>query len=125
MLKAAKRRLNPYQITQGTLPSIVTAGEGDNVRTDISLGDLTIDAETMVKDFAKAVVNSNTTIPIVVLDGQNEILDSRNIKPSLGADSLTFIREQAREMRQSGHAMQMNLSQAGGGGVCKTKQYAF
>lgn len=61
------------------------------------------------------VVNSNTTIPIVVLDGQNEILASRNIKPSLGTDSLTFIREQAREMRQSGHAMQMNLSQAGGG----------
>lgn len=61
------------------------------------------------------VVNSNTTIPIVVLDGQNEILASRNIKPSLGADSLTFIREQAREMRQSGHAMQMNLSQTDGG----------
>lgn len=61
------------------------------------------------------VVNSNTTIPIVVLDGQNEILASRNIKPSLGTDSLTFIREQAREMRQSGHAMQMNLSQTDGG----------
>ena len=61
------------------------------------------------------VVNSNTTIPIVVLDGQNEILASRNIKPSLGADSLTFIRDQAREMRQSGHAMQMNLSQTDGG----------
>ena len=49
----------PYQITQGTLPSIVTVGEGDNVRTDISLGELTIDAETTVKDFAQAVVNNN------------------------------------------------------------------
>ena len=49
----------PYQITQGTLPSIVTSGEGDNVRTDISLGDLTINAETTVKDFAQAVVNNN------------------------------------------------------------------
>ena len=49
----------PYQITQGTLPSIVTVGEGDNVRTDISLGDITIDAETTVKDFAQAVVNNN------------------------------------------------------------------
>ena len=49
----------PYQLTQGTLPSIVTVGEGDNVRTDISLGDLTIDAETTVKDFAQAVVNNN------------------------------------------------------------------
>ena len=49
----------PYQLTQGTLPSIVTVGEGDNVRTDISLGDLTIDENTTVKDFAQAVVNNN------------------------------------------------------------------
>ena len=49
----------PYQLTQGTLPSIVVTGSGDNVRTDISLGDLTIDAETLVKDFAIAVVSNN------------------------------------------------------------------
>ena len=49
----------PYQITQGTLPSIVIAGSGDNARTDIKLGDLVIDAETLVKDFAIAVVNNN------------------------------------------------------------------
>ena len=49
----------PYQITQGSLPSIVTVGEGDNARTDIKLGDLTIDAETLVKDFAIAVVSNN------------------------------------------------------------------
>ena len=49
----------PYQITQGTLPSIVISGEGDNVRTDISLGGLTIDENTTVKDFAQAVVNNN------------------------------------------------------------------
>ena len=49
----------PYQLTQGTLPSIVTVGEGDNVRTDIKLGDLTIDAETLVRDFAIAVVSNN------------------------------------------------------------------
>ena len=49
----------PYQITQGTLPSIVTVGEGDNARTDISLGGLTIDENTTVKDFAQAVVNNN------------------------------------------------------------------
>ena len=49
----------PYQLTQGTLPSIVVTGEGDAARTDISLGDLTIDAETTVKDFAQAVVNNN------------------------------------------------------------------
>ena len=49
----------PYQLTQGTLPSIVVTGSGDNVRTDINLGDLTIDAETLVKDFAIAVVSNN------------------------------------------------------------------
>ena len=49
----------PYQLTQGTLPSIVITGSGDNARTDIKLGDLTIDAETLVKDFAIAVVSNN------------------------------------------------------------------
>ena len=49
----------PYQITQGSLPSIVISGEGDAARTDISLGELTIDENTTVKDFSMAVVNNN------------------------------------------------------------------
>ena len=49
----------PYQLTQGTLPSIVIVGSGENARTDIKLGDLEIDAETTVKDFAMAVVSNN------------------------------------------------------------------
>ena len=49
----------PYQLTQGTLPSIVVTGSGENARTDIKLGDLKIDAETTVKDFAIAVVSNN------------------------------------------------------------------
>ena len=49
----------PYQLTQGTLPSIVVTGSGENARTDIKLGDLKIDAETLVKDFAIAVVSNN------------------------------------------------------------------
>ena len=49
----------PYQLTQGTLPSIVIVGSGENVRTDIKLGDLKIDANTLVKDFAIAVVSNN------------------------------------------------------------------
>ncbi|MCI7016996.1 MAG: DUF6266 family protein [Prevotella sp.] len=49
----------PYQLTQGTLPSIVIVGSGENVRTDIKLGDLKIDANTLVKDFAMAVVSNN------------------------------------------------------------------
>ena len=49
----------PYQITQGSLPSIVISGEGDAARTDISLGELKIDENTTVKDFSMAVVNNN------------------------------------------------------------------
>ena len=49
----------PYQLTQGTLPSIVVTGSGENARTDIKLGELVIDAETTVKDFAMAVVSNN------------------------------------------------------------------
>ena len=49
----------PYQLTQGTLPSIVVTGSGENARTDIKLGDLKIDANTLVKDFAIAVVSNN------------------------------------------------------------------
>ena len=49
----------PYQITQGSLPSIVVSGEGDAARTDISLGELKIDENTTVKDFSMAVVSNN------------------------------------------------------------------
>lgn len=49
----------PYQITQGSLPSIVTKGEGFKAVTDISLGNLTISASTTVAEFSNAVVQSN------------------------------------------------------------------
>ena len=49
----------PYQITQGSLPSIVGSGEGAEAKTDIALGSLTISASTTVAEFAKAVVDNN------------------------------------------------------------------
>lgn len=49
----------PYQITQGSLPSIVVTGEGADARTDIALGSLTISASTTVAAFAQAVVTNN------------------------------------------------------------------
>ena len=49
----------PYQLTQGSLPSIVTSGEGAGTKTDIKLGALTISASTTVGEFAKAVVDNN------------------------------------------------------------------
>ena len=49
----------PYQITQGSLPSIVITGEGAEAKTDIALGSLSITASTTVAEFSQAVVNSN------------------------------------------------------------------
>ena len=49
----------PYQITQGSLPSIVVSGDGAEAKTDIALGSLTISASTTVAEFAKAVVDNN------------------------------------------------------------------
>ena len=49
----------PYQLTQGSLPAIVTSGQGDETKTDIRLGTLLISAETTVADFARAVVDHN------------------------------------------------------------------
>lgn len=49
----------PYQITQGSLPSIITKGEGSKAVTDINLGNLTIGASTTVAEFSNAVVQNN------------------------------------------------------------------
>ncbi len=48
-----------YQITQGSLPSIVTSGSGQNITTDISLGSDGISATTTVAQFARMVVTNN------------------------------------------------------------------
>ena len=48
-----------YQITQGSLPSIVTTGSGQNITTDIALGVTTLSASTTVAQFAKTVVDNN------------------------------------------------------------------
>ena len=49
----------PYQFTQGSLPAIVISGTGNNAKTDIYLGALTISATTTVAQFAQAVVENN------------------------------------------------------------------
>ena len=48
-----------YQITQGSLPSIVIAGSGNSSSTDIYLGSLSIGASTTVGEFSQAVVGNN------------------------------------------------------------------
>ena len=49
----------PYQITQGSIPAIVITGTGQNGKTDIRLGGLSISSSTTVAQFAKAVVDNN------------------------------------------------------------------
>ena len=51
----------PYQITQGSLPSIIVSdGTGGVKRTDISLGTgFSITASTTLKAFSEAVINNN------------------------------------------------------------------
>ena len=49
----------PYQITQGSLPTIVVVGKGESAKTDIYLGELVISEATTVKEFSQAVVNAN------------------------------------------------------------------
>lgn len=49
----------PYQVSLGSLQTIVTKGEGATRTTDIALGDLVIDQTTTIGSFANAVVNNN------------------------------------------------------------------
>lgn len=53
--------VGPFQVTRGSLPAIdVAAGTGGVPVTDISLGSLTIDADTTLKEFSDAVIDNNT-----------------------------------------------------------------
>jgi hypothetical protein len=93
-----------YQITQGSLPSIVTSGSGQNITTDISLGSDGISASTTVAQFARMVVTNNeqyqygdqisfflvkqkvnaeTEIPYCVFSASKVILDSANTETKL------------------------------------------
>ena len=92
----------PYQITQGSLPAIVTTGTGQSVSTDISLGSDGITSNTTVAQFAQAVVNNNptyqygdqitfflvrqyvnaeTSVPYVVVSSSKVVLDAADTTP--------------------------------------------
>ena len=92
----------PYQITQGSLPTIVTTGTGQSVSTDISLGVATISASTTVAEFAQAVVSNNptyqygdqitfflvrqyvnaeTSVPYVAVSSSKVVLDAADTTP--------------------------------------------
>lgn len=92
----------PYQITQGSLPTIVTTGTGQSVSTDINLGVASISASTTVAEFAQAVVNNNptyqygdqitfflvrqyvnaeTSVPYVAVSSSKVVLDAADTTP--------------------------------------------
>ena len=56
------------------------------------------------------VINSNNTIPVIVLDSHGEVLASRNLWPEpQGRDSLATLSRTAARMKQEGECMRMEL----------------
>lgn len=60
------------------------------------------------------VINTNNTIPVIVLDERGKILESRNIKleDESKTDSLTFLDKKAREMRKNGNSIIISFDPA-------------
>lgn len=54
--------VGPYKITSGSLPVIECTLNGNNLTTNINLGNFTITDETTVGEFAAAVINNNNGI---------------------------------------------------------------
>ena len=55
------------------------------------------------------VLNGNNSIPVIVLDAQSEVLDSRNIKLVSDRDTTLQLRMLAEQMETAGHSMRMSL----------------
>lgn len=60
------------------------------------------------------VINTNNTIPVIVLDERGKILESRNIKleDESKTDSLAFLDKKAREMRKNGNSIIISFDPA-------------
>lgn len=50
----------PYQLTQGSLKTIVTTGTGANVKTDINVGNMKFNDSTTIGELAQAIVMNNS-----------------------------------------------------------------
>ena len=57
------------------------------------------------------VINSNSSIPVIVLDSYGNVQTSRNLslKSSTRQDSITEIKLRAERMKQQGHLIRMRL----------------
>lgn len=61
------------------------------------------------------VINSNNTIPVVVLDSHGQVLASRNLWPApQGRDSLATLAQAVSRMKQEGQCMRMELQASPG-----------
>lgn len=58
------------------------------------------------------VINSNNTIPVIVLDHQGNVTDFRNVRLQAkdNADSLRQIRQMGAELKAAGRVIRINLS---------------
>ena len=63
-----------------------------------------------------SVIESNHTIPVIVIDPSGNVMDCRNVdvgRNSSQEDSIAKIKEIARNMQSSGNTLRMNLTQQG------------
>ena len=67
--------------------------------------------ETTDLNLVLSVINGNTTIPVVVLDNHNNVLDFRNISKKFKADedSVAVIQGMAKKMKSSGNVVKIDL----------------
>lgn len=55
------------------------------------------------------ILNSNHTIPVILLDEQSHIVDYRNFDLTTTSDTTAFLSQEAQEMKQAGHAMPLSI----------------
>lgn len=55
------------------------------------------------------IINSNHTIPVILLDEQNHVIDYRNITFSASTDTTAYLTSEAQAMREGGHSMQLSI----------------
>ena len=67
--------------------------------------------ETTDLNLVLSVINGNTTIPVVVLDNKNNVLDFRNISKKFKADddSVAILQRLAKRMKHDGNVVKIDL----------------
>ena len=61
-----------------------------------------------------AVIESNNTIPVIVLNADGSVFDYRNIRLKSDIDTLAYVAHYARQMRQAGDTVSVSLGEDAG-----------